>query len=65
MLLKHYFIIVIFAAMTTEHVVATPPRRLQQISTIATRKRIITWMVQDESVHGHRGLCIRACIDFW
>ena len=32
------------------------PRRLQQVSTIATRKRIITWMVQDESIHGLPGL---------
>ena len=64
MLLKHYLIIVIFAAMTTEHVVTTPPRRLQQVSTIATRKRIITWMVQDESVHGHRSLCMRTIIEF-
>ena len=32
------------------------PRHLQQVSTIATRKRIITWMVQDESIHGLPGL---------
>ena len=50
--------------MTTVDVVATPPRRLQQVSTIATRKRIITWMVQDESVHGHHGLCVRTITEF-
>ena len=50
--------------MTTEHVVVTPPRRLQQVFTIATRKRIITWMVQDESVHEHRSLCMRTIIKF-
>ena len=32
------------------------PRRLQQVSTIATRKWIITWMVQNELIHGLRGL---------
>jgi len=33
-----------------------PPRRLQQVSTIATRKTVITWMVQDELVQGFPSL---------
>ena len=35
------------------------PRRLQQVSTIAVCKRIITWMVQDETANGFPGLYIR------
>ena len=50
--------------MATINVVANPPHRLQQVFTIATRKLIITWMVQDESVHGQRGLYMRMIIAF-
>ena len=50
--------------MTTINVVTNPLRRLQQVSTIATRKLIITWMVQDESVHDQRGLYMRTIIAF-
>ena len=45
--------------MATINVVNNPPRRLQQVSTIATRKLIITWMVQDETINGQRGLYMR------
>ena len=64
MLLKYYLIVVIFATVTTENVVTAPSRRLQQVSTIAIRKRIITWMVQDESVHRHRSFYMRTIIKF-
>jgi hypothetical protein len=50
--------------MATISVVNNPPRRLQQVSTIVTRKLIITWMVQDELVHGQRGLYMRTIIAF-
>ena len=50
--------------MTTINVVTNPLCRLQQVSTIATRKLIITWMVQDESVHDQRGLYMRTIITF-
>jgi hypothetical protein len=50
--------------MTTINVVNNPPRRLQQVSTIATKKLIITWMVQDESIHGQRGLYMHTIIAF-
>jgi hypothetical protein len=35
------------------------PRQLQQVSTLATRKAIITWMVQDDSINGDAGLYVR------
>jgi hypothetical protein len=35
------------------------PRQLQQVSTLATRKAIITWMVQDDSINGNAGLYVR------
>jgi hypothetical protein len=34
------------------------PRQLQQVSTLATRKSVITWMVQDESINGNVGLYV-------
>ena len=37
-------------------IMAEISQRLQQVSTIATRKRVITWMVQDESIHGVPGV---------
>ena len=40
------------------------PRRLQQVSTIAVRKRIITWMVQDETANGFPGLYVRTVSAF-
>jgi hypothetical protein len=45
-------------------VVNNPLRHLQQVFIIATKKLIITWMVQDESVHGQRGLYMRMIIAF-
>ena len=36
------------------------PRCLQQVSTIAVHKRIITWMVHDEIANGFQGLYVRA-----
>jgi hypothetical protein len=36
-----------------------PPRQLQQVSTLATRKAVITWMVQDDSINGNAGLYVR------
>ena len=45
--------------------VETPyPRRLQQVSTIAVCKRIITWMVQDETANGFLGLYVRTISAF-
>jgi hypothetical protein len=35
------------------------PRQLQQVSTLATRKAVITWMVQDDSINGNPGLYVR------
>jgi hypothetical protein len=35
------------------------PRQLQQVSKLATRKTVITWMVQDESINGNAGLYVR------
>ena len=35
------------------------PRQLQQVSTLAPRKAVITWMVQDDSINGNVGLYIR------
>lgn len=40
------------------------PRRLQQVSTIATRKLVVTWMVQDEAVHGFPRLYQRTIAAF-
>jgi hypothetical protein len=37
----------------------SPPRQLQQVSTLATRKAVITWMVQDDSTNGNAGLYVR------
>jgi hypothetical protein len=34
------------------------PRQLQQVSTLATCKSVITWMVQDESINGNVGLYV-------
>jgi hypothetical protein len=36
-----------------------PRRVLQQASTILTRKAIVTWMIEDEAIHGARGLPAR------
>ena len=46
-----------------EEAVCTP-RRLQQVSTIATRKLVVTWMVQDEVVHGYPHLFQRTIVAF-
>jgi hypothetical protein len=35
------------------------PRQLQQVSTLATHKAVITWMVQDDSINDNAGLYIR------
>ena len=40
------------------------PRRLQQLSTLADRKNIINWMVEDEVIHGFNRLYRRAIIAF-
>ena len=37
-----------------------PPRNLQQVSTLGIRRTITTWMVEDVTVHGERGLNARA-----
>ena len=50
--------------MTTIIVVTNPPHRLQRVSTIATKKLIIIWMAQDESIHGQHSLYIRMFIAF-
>ena len=47
-----------------EEVVPHTPRRLQQVSTIATRKLVVMWMVQDEMVHGFRYLFQRSIVAF-
>jgi hypothetical protein len=36
------------------------PRRLQQVSTLADRRNVINWMVEDEVLHGFNGLYRRA-----
>jgi hypothetical protein len=35
-----------------------PLRQLQQVSTLAICKTIITWMVQDDSINGNVGLYV-------
>jgi hypothetical protein len=40
------------------HVVPTS-QHLQQVSTLATHKIVITWMVQDDSINGNVGLYVR------
>jgi hypothetical protein len=40
------------------HVIPAP-RGLQQVSTLATRKTVITWMVQDASINSNPGLYVR------
>jgi 2-phospho-L-lactate transferase/gluconeogenesis factor (CofD/UPF0052 family) len=35
-------------------------RHLQQVSTLADRKNVINWMVEDEVLHGFNGLYRRA-----
>jgi hypothetical protein len=39
---------------------AANPRRLQQVSTLADRKNVINWMVEDEVLHDFNGLYRRA-----
>lgn len=34
-------------------------RALQQVSTIATRKDVVAWMIEDEVIHGQKGLMTR------
>lgn len=39
-------------------------RALQQVSTLATRKSVIAWMLENEALHGVRGLPARAVTAF-
>jgi hypothetical protein len=41
------------------HVIPAP-RGLQQVSTLATCKTVITWMVQDASINGNPGLYVHS-----
>jgi hypothetical protein len=40
------------------------PRRLQQVSTLADRRNVINWMVEDEELHGFNGLYTHAILAF-
>lgn len=45
-------------------VVVILSRQLQQVSTVTTMKQIIPWMVENESIHGQRGLYVRTITKF-
>ena len=71
LLLQFCFVVVFFLWVTRYscRMAAIPAEnphlcRLQQVSTIAVRKRIITWMVQDETANGFPGLYIRTVSAF-
>ena len=57
---KNFF----FGIDMAEEAVLPTPCQLQQVSTIATQKLIVTWMVEDEMVHGHPHLFQRTIVAF-
>jgi len=41
-----------------------PPRRLQQVSNLATRRSVIAWMIENVAIHGRAGLDVRVIQTF-